>query len=205
MSTADIIEIGQLVQRWGLARDQGRWPVLEDCYTPDGEMHVTWYSGSAKGFVEASRKTFRQEGPRTKHLIGTPVIELNGDRALAETTIQILGRAVISGVAVDNLSYARFIDRIVRHAGQWKIATRTAVYEKDRFDPVIPGPAFDRLMAETDFSAVPEAYRFIGHRLLDMGKALMPGILTDGSPAAEAYRTESEAWLAADRQVFTNR
>ena len=198
MTTADMIEIGQLMQRWGLARDQGRWAVLEACYTPEGEMHVTWYSGSARGFVEASRKTFKQEGPRTKHLIGTPVIELNGDRALAETTIQILGRAVISGVAVDNLSYARFIDRLVRHDGAWRIARRVAVYEKDRFDPVIPGPDFDRLMAETDISAVPEAYRFIGHRLLDMGKALVPGILTDGSPAAEAYRAECEAWLAAD-------
>jgi len=198
MTATDVIEIEQLIHRWGLARDQGRWQTLAGCYTPDGEMHVTWFSGSAADFIAASRKTFQPEGPRTKHVIGTPVIAVNGDRAVAETSIQILGRARIEGVAVDNITWARFIDRIVRHDGAWKIALREAVYEKDRFDPVIPGPAFDRFMAETDFSGVPEAYRFIGYRLLDMGKTLADNILTDGSPAATACLRNSEDWLAGD-------
>lgn len=195
MDFASIVEISHLVQVWGLTRDQGRWESLADCYTPDGEMHVTWYSGSAKGFIEACKRSFQKVGPRGKHVVGQPVVDVRGKRAVAETSVQILARLTLSNVVVDNISHARFIDRLVRQDARWRISSRVAVYEKDRFDPVIPGELFNRLMSETDFSGVPEPYRFIGYRLLQMGRNLQETILCDGSPEAEAYRRSCEEWL----------
>lgn len=195
MDIASIVEIARLMQVWGLSRDQGRWETLADCYTPDGEMHVTWYSGSATGFIEACKRSFQPVGPRGKHIVGHPVIEFDGERAIAETSIQILGRLSLSGLVADNISYARFLDRLVRKEGRWRIASRVAVYEKDRLDPLIPGEHFNRLMSSTDFSGVPEAYRFIGYRLIQMGRELQDNILCDGSAEAAVYWADCQDWL----------
>jgi hypothetical protein len=54
--TADTAEISQLIQRWGMSRDQGRWDELSDTFTADGTIFVTWFSGSFKDFVTASRR-----------------------------------------------------------------------------------------------------------------------------------------------------
>lgn len=194
---ADIVRVTQLVQAWGLYRDQGLWPELASTFTADGAIAVSWFEGSHADFIEACRATHKPRSPRTKHLIGTPVVRIDGDRAIAETSIQILGRATIAGIAVDNTSHARFIDRIVRDGSDWRIAERRAIYEKDRLDPVIPSAAFDRLMSETDFSALPEPYRYLGFRLMEAGRTLRPDILIDGSPEADAALAAAKAWLAA--------
>ncbi|WP_375691314.1 nuclear transport factor 2 family protein [Pseudooceanicola sp. LIPI14-2-Ac024] len=193
--TADVTAIAQLIQRWGLARDQGRWDELADCFTADGTISVTWFTGAFSDFIAASRRTYQPASPRVKHLVGVPVVDVMGDRALAETNIQILGRFAIEGVAVDNTSFARFLDRIVRTPGGWRIQSRVAIYEKDRLDPVVPGPAFDAVMAETDFSTVPEPYRFLGYRLLTSGRSLHPGIVCDG-PGSERLLAAARDWLA---------
>ena len=48
----DRAAITQVVQDWGLARDAGRWDLLESLYTLDATMHTTWFVGSASDFVE---------------------------------------------------------------------------------------------------------------------------------------------------------
>ncbi|WP_010139809.1 nuclear transport factor 2 family protein [Oceanicola sp. S124] len=194
--THDIIEISQLIQAWGHCRDQGRWDDLAAIFTEDGTISVTWFSGPFRDFVDASRRMHQPRGPRVKHLIGQPVVQLNGTRALAETNVQILGRFDIAGTPVDYTSYARFLDRLELGAGGWQIRHREAVYEKDRLDPVVPGADFTRFMAETDFSDLPEPFRYLGYRLLSAGRALHPGILSDGAPEAEAALAGAQDWLA---------
>jgi len=122
-------------------------------------------------------------------------VQVGEGRALAETSVQILGRVNLSGVTVDNTSYARFLDRLIRQDGIWRIAERIAIYEKDRLDPVLPSPAFDRFMSETDFSSIPEAYRYLGYRLIQGGRTLRSDIVVDGSPEAERLLAEAQGWL----------
>lgn len=193
-TATDVTEIAQLIQRWGLCRDQGRWVDLARCFTADGTISVTWFTGTFADFIAASKRAYQPSSPRVKHLIGLPVIELRGDRALAETNIQILGRFSIGAVQVDNTSFARFLDRLVRTSEGWRIERREAIYEKDRLDPVEPGPEFDAFMAGTDFSAVPEPYRYLGYRLLSSGRQLHPGIVCDG-PDSERLLAEAREWL----------
>lgn len=195
-TVADVTEIAQLIQRWGLCRDQGRWEDLRRCFTSDGTISVTWFSGTFTDFIAASQRAYQPRSPRVKHLIGLPVVEIKGDRALAETNIQILGRFSLGGTQVDNTSFARFLDRLVRTPDGWRIRTRVAIYEKDRLDPVVPGPDFDAQMAATDFSAVPEPYRYLGYRLLTSGRQLHSGIVCDG-PESESLLAEARDWLDA--------
>lgn len=198
MDLADRLACMELVQAWALYRDQGRWPELLNTFHPDGTIAVTWFSGRFTEFVARSQKAAQAAltaKSSSKHLIGWPIVTLAGDRAIAETNVSILGRQILAGVQVDNVSYGRFLDRLERRDGVWRILQRVAIYEKDRLDPVIPGPAFDRLMAETDFSPYPEPYRFLAYRLVSAGRTLASPILCHGSDDTQALYRRYQEWL----------
>jgi SnoaL-like protein len=195
-SVEDRLDLIALGQAWGIARDQGLWEHLAETFHPDGTISVTWFSGPFTQFIEASKRMHQPRSPRTKHLIGTPHLRINGRRALSEASVQIIGRFAVNGVAADNICYARFFDKVEKRDGRWRVLERVAIYEKDRLDPVVPSEAFDKFMAETDFSSVPEPYRFLGQRLLALGLKLADSVLCDGSPETLAVLRKGADWLA---------
>src|SRR5712672_1092400 len=111
MHTDDKQACAEVIQAWGLYRDQGRWPELAATFAPEGEIAVSWFSGSFREFVERCRQSF-DKGVRSKHHIFPSVVRLAGDRALGETNIVIHVRQNIGGVPVDMTSHARFLDRL---------------------------------------------------------------------------------------------
>jgi SnoaL-like protein len=195
---SDLGEIAQLIQCWGLCRDQGRWEDLAGTFAPNGTISVTWFSGQFTDFIAASKTAYKDASPRTKHLLGAPVVQVNGNRAVAETNTQILGRFEQDGIAIDNTSYARFLDRLTKTCNGWQITQRVAIYEKDRLDPVEPSEEFEQFMATTDFSQVPEPYRYLGYRLISSGRPLADKIICDGSPDALAVLSDASAWLTSN-------
>jgi len=184
----------ELIQAWGLYRDQGKWPQLLATFVPEGEIAVSWFSGSFREFVSHCRQSF-EAGQRSKHQIFPSCVRLAHDRALAETSITILVRQKIGGVLADMTSYARFLDRLVRRDGRWAIVERTAVYERDRLDPVEPSRAFDKLFAASELSAYPEAYRYMAVRLKAAGRPLAPLVHHDGALHTSQLYARYEAWL----------
>lgn len=195
MTTSDRLDCMDLIQAWALYRDQGRWDELLETFHPDGMIAVTWFKGPFAEFVEASKRAAATSKSLSKHQIGWPLVTIEDDRAISETSIAILGRATLAGVLVDNISYGRFLDRLERRQGRWRIIERVAIYEKDRLDPVMPSEAFDRFMAETDFSIYPEAYRFLAHRLVSGGRNLASPIVVNASPDADALYKRCRQWL----------
>jgi hypothetical protein len=185
----------ELIQTWGLYRDQGKWPELLSTFTADGRIAVSWFSGSFPEFVDRCRKSFAS-GQRSKHQIFPSVLRVEGDRALAETNIVILVRQKIEDVLADLTSNARFLDRLERRSGRWAISERTAIYECDRLDPVEPSEAFGKLFKSTDLSIYPEAYRYMAARLVAAGRELAPVVHRDGSPHTEQLYLRYESWLA---------
>jgi hypothetical protein len=196
-SIEDRFDLIALSQAWGIARDQGLWDELANTFHPEGTISVTWFSGPFTQFIAASKTIYQARGPRTKHLISLPHLKIRCRRALSEMSVQIIGRFIVDGVAADNICYARFFDKVEKRDGRWRILQRVAIYEKDRIDPVAPSEAFDRFMAETDFSGVPEPYRYLGQRLQALGLKLADSILCDGSEEALATLREGAEWLAA--------
>ena len=161
---------------------------------PEGQIAVSWFSGSFGEFVDRCRRSF-EAGQRSKHQIFPSVVRLADDRALAETNIVILVRQKIAGVLADMTSYARFLDRLGRRGGRWAIVERAAIYERERLDPVEPSEAFDKLFAASDLSTYPEAYRYMAARLNAAGRALAPVVHCDGSPHTAQLYARYEAWL----------
>jgi hypothetical protein len=185
----------ELIQSWGLYRDQGKWAELLSTFSADGQITVSWFSGDFAEFVDRCRKSF-ESGQRSKHQIFPSVVRIAGNRALAETNIVILVRQKIEGVLADLTSYARFLDRLECRNGRWAIAERTAIYERDRLDPVEPSQAFTKLFESTDLSIYPEAYRYMAARLVAAGRSLAPMVYRDGSPHTEQLYLRYESWLA---------
>ena len=193
---ADKIACAELIQAWGVARDQGKWKDLRSTFTPDGHISVSWFRGSFEQFVEHCRASFAAGHGWSRHHLFPPTIKLNGDRATAETSVIIRVRQRFNAIDVDLTSCSRFLDRLERHPGGWLIAERAAIYERDRLDPVEPSEAFDQLFAAADLSIYPEPYRYMAARLTAAGRALAPVIYSDGSADTAQLYARYEAWLA---------
>jgi hypothetical protein len=185
----------EVIQAWGLYRDQGKWPQLLATFTPDGQIAVSWFSGSFREFVDRCTNSFNA-GQRSKHHIFPSLVRVAGERAVAETNIVILVRQKIGDVLADMTSYARFLDRLERASGRWAIVERAAIYERDRLDPVEPSEGFSRLFTATDLTVYPEPYRYMAARLVAAGRALAPVVYSDGSPHTAQLYARYEDWLA---------
>jgi len=190
MTADDKRACAELIQSWGLYRDQRRWPELLATFHADGEIAVSWFRGPFGEFVEHCKRA----GP-SKHLLQPALVRVAGDRAVAETSVTILVRQQIDGLAVDMTSRGRFLDRLERRKGQWKMLERAAVYEQDRLDPVVPSDAFTRMMQSIDAARYPEPYRYMAVRLAAAGRALAEPVHHDGSAATNALYARCEAWL----------
>jgi len=190
MTQEDKHACAELILAWGLYRDQRRWTELLGTFHPDGEIAVSWFRGPFSIFVEHCRR-----GGPSKHLILPPLVRVHNDRAVAETSAVILVRQKIEGLAVDMTSRARFLDRLERRGGQWKIRERAAIYEEDRLDPVEPSEAFASIMASASASSYPEPYRYMAVRLAAAGRALAEPVHHDGSAPTQELYARYEAWV----------
>lgn len=197
MDIADRQACAELIQNWGLWRDQGRWKDLTDTFHPDGVIAVSWFRGPFPDFIERCKKNFGT-GTRAKHQCWPAAVRGNGARAVAETNVAILVRQEIDGLWVDLTSRARFLDRIERRGGRWRIAERATVYEQDRLDPVEPSIVFVKLMQAANAAQYPEAYRYMAYRVLAAGRSLANPVHYDGLAETEALKARYDAWLGGD-------
>lgn len=188
--------IRELLQNWGFWRDQGNWDKLRTTFHPEGTMTVTWYSGRFDEFIRRSME-MRKTRSRSKHGIGGSMIRLAGTpatRAVAETNVLINGRSVLGGVEVDSTAWSRFYDQLEKRDGVWRILKRVAIYEKDRFDPVVPGTPLP--LTKKDLEGLPEPYCHLGYALAKGGFPVSSDLPVNGSPALEMLHAEGDAWLA---------
>jgi hypothetical protein len=191
---ADKFACAELIQAWGVFRDQGKWKELRATFTPDGHISVSWFRGSFEQFVERCRASFAAGHGWSRHHLLPSTVRLNGDRAVAETSVVIRVRQKFNAIDVDLTSCSRFLDRLERHAGGWLIAERAAIYERDRLDPVEPSAPFDDLFKAANTAQYPEQYRYMAFRLAHTeGRALASVIYRDGgAETADLYARFSD-------------
>jgi len=194
MDIADKIACAELVQAWGFARDQGRWDDLAAIFHPGGEIAVSWFRGPYPEFVAHCSRNWGK-GSVAKHLLWPARVTLNGDRATAETNVAILVRQSIDGIDVDLTSNGRFVDRIEKRGGVWRMVERATLYEKDRLDPVEPSAAFAAMMAKSDAAKYPVQYRYMAYRVHAAGRTLAEPVHYDGRAETEALKTRYAEWL----------
>ncbi len=189
---ADRQRIRELVENWVLWRDAGDWQRFRSVWHEDGWMMATWFQGPAERFIEVSRSGF-ERGVNILHFLGGSTIDLAGERAIAQTKMQIMQRAPVDGVLCDVVCTGRFYDFIERRHGSWGLVLRQPIYEKDRLDPVDPAArlALDpALLAE-----FPEGYRhlaYLQHKAGFTVKRDMPGLK---GPQVERLYRQGRDWL----------
>ncbi len=184
--------IAEVVQNWALWRDFGDWERLRTTFHPDAIMTTTRSTGPAADFIAAAAGR-RDQGARGTHFIGGSSVRLNGDKALAQSRLILLSRAMLGDIEVDVTCYGRFYDRFVRHNGAWCILRRNVIYEKDRIDTVRPGAMLK--LDEAELMRFPEGYRHLAYLQSRGGAQVAAALPTPRSPALELLYREAGAWL----------
>lgn len=188
----DVLSIRSLIENWAIWRDAGDWDRFATVWHSDGVMAATWFQGSATDFIERSRAGF-EAGVRILHFLGGTSIDVQADRAIAQTKMTITQRDVVHGVLVDVVCTGRFYDFLAREDADWRIVRRQPIYEQDRMDPV--DPAIRVELDATVLSRYPIGYRHLAYLQSHAGfkvKGGLPGLT--GDAVQQLYR-EGSQWL----------
>jgi|SRR5579885_578513 len=192
----DKLVIADLIQFERLYRDQQQWERLRSAYHPDAFIRIGWFAGTGEEYVEASRRLESKKGGwHLTHLTGPTQVQVQGDRAIAETNTLIIRRSKLEGVLVDSTIYCRLYSRVERRDGVWRILSMDVIYEKDTVVPVYPSDRLELNWEELEQG--PAAYRFTTYNLRRLGYSVDPDeIYATDHPerVAQLYR-EAESWL----------
>ena len=129
-------EIQDVIYRYARGIDRLDLDLVRSCYHPDAYDDHGAFKGSVDEFIDAAGP-FLSRWTATQHFMGNMLIEVDGDRARAETyAVAYHRREDEAGDGKDDIMGIRYVDRFERRGGAWKIAHRVVVNEWRRVDPV---------------------------------------------------------------------
>jgi hypothetical protein len=190
--TEDRLAIRDLIEDWAVLRDARLWNDFRKVWHDDGVMQATWFQGTADEFIKVSQEGY-DKGVRILHFLGGMNIEINANRAIAQTKMTISQRGPVDGVVCDVVCTGRFYDFFEKRFSRWGLVLRQPIYEKDRCDPVDPAAALN--LDQDILKLYPEGYRhlaYLQHKIGYKVKRDMPGL--DG-PELDALYARGRAWL----------
>ncbi len=151
----DRMEIQDCLFRYIRGVDRKNWDLVRSAYHTDAYDDHGNYKGGIDGFIESLVKrhaTIEQ----SMHVVGNMVIEFDGpDGALMETYFithqrispeagdarlpYLRGTPIAKDQAVETEVVGRYVDRLTRRDGVWRVAHRTVVFEVSRGQPAPAG------------------------------------------------------------------
>ncbi|PYH77646.1 hypothetical protein BO82DRAFT_386526 [Aspergillus uvarum CBS 121591] len=187
--------IQSLLIRERYYRDTNQWAKLRSSYHPDTSktrIDITWYQGDIDGFVSGSR-AMAASGTGAIHTISPVEIHLESDKALAESTGSVSIRFPYRGRSYDCVAVTRFISRLERVSGRWKLLSLEAIYDRDWITPVLPYASDNVLPLPVEGR---ESYKCISWVLSLRGFTIKPDLPGVDDPASCArLMEESMEWL----------
>jgi 3-phenylpropionate/cinnamic acid dioxygenase small subunit len=125
----DLEEIRRLFESYGYYLDHGMWTEYASLYAKDGQMRLGPMRADGRDEIErvAREVIGAQFDPSADavslvHLIGSPRIELEGDRATSEVMWTVVGKGPDGRASVTG--QGRHLDDLVREDGRWRIQKR---------------------------------------------------------------------------------
>ena len=164
----DRLTIAEVILRERTARDCALWEEMASYYHPASEIEVSWFKGSGAEFVERTKLQYEATRKRSDemermnfHEMGSAVVIVRGDRAIAETACTLHSFFPLDGVACKNTGYVRLLWRAQRLDDRWLIAGLRCVYIRDLITACNPSqvPKIDQ--AELD--RYRPSYRFTSY------------------------------------------
>ena len=188
----DRLVIRDLLENWAVWRDAADWERFSTVWHDGGRMMATWFQGTSDEFIEVSREGFNR-GVRMLYFLGGSSIDVEGDRAIAQTKMTISQRAKVEGVICDVVCTGRFYDFLEKREGRWGLVLRQPIYERDRIDPVDSTATLKldwmRLMS------FPEGYRHLAYLQIGIGYSVRPDMPGLTGPEVDALYVKGARWL----------
>jgi len=191
----DKLTIIETVQNWAVWRDAGDWERFRTVWHDDGWMSATWFQGPAPAFIKVSKEGF-DKGVSILHFLGGTSVDLQGDRAVAQTKMTINQRAQVEGVWVDVVCTGRFYDFFEKRAGKWAIVRRQPIYEKDRMD--VLDPSVSLKLDAALLASFPEGYRHLAYLQSRIGFKIKPDMPGLKGEVVQALYARGAKWLAGE-------
>jgi len=198
MSTPDVDmllekqRIREVVENWVVLRDSGQWEKFKSVWHSDGVMMATWFQGHYEEFIKVSIEGWNK-GVSILHFLGGCSVEVNGDRAIAQTKMTITQRGPVDGVICDVVCTGRFYDFMEKREGRWGVVLRQPIYEKDRLNPL--DPAAHLQLDQELLNRFPEGYRHLAYIQTKLGFTVKPDMPQLKGPAVEALYQRGQDWL----------
>lgn len=125
----------EVVLRYCRGIDRLDLELVRSCYHPDAVDHHTGFTGTRDEYVAWVGQGLRRFAG-TMHVVANHLVELEGDVAYSET----YGNAHHWGQPAEDpslnfVSGFRYVDRLERRGGEWRITERHAVREWTRAIP----------------------------------------------------------------------
>jgi hypothetical protein len=189
---ADKIVIREVVENWAVWRDALMWDQFRAVWHDDGRMMATWFQGTFEEFIKVSQQGY-DKGVRILHFLGGSSIEVNRNRAIAQTKMTISQRAVVDKVLCDVVCTGRFFDFFEKRRGRWAIVLRQPIYEKDRLDPIDPSAKLK--LDKKILARFPEGYRHLAYLQTRIGYKVKPDMPGLDGPEVKALYARGATWL----------
>jgi hypothetical protein len=184
--------IREVVENWVVLRDSGQWEKFKSVWHSDGVMMATWFQGHYEEFIKVSIEGWNK-GVSILHFLGGCSVDVNGDRAIAQTKMTITQRGPVDGVICDVVCTGRFYDFMEKREGRWGVVLRQPIYEKDRLNPL--DPSANLQLDQELLNRFPEGYRHLAYIQTKLGFTVKPDMPQLKGPAVEALYQRGQDWL----------
>ena len=123
--------------RYCRAVDRMDFDLLRTCFHADAAADYGFFNGGVDEFVAMAREGLKAYAGTT-HFTGNQLVKVRGDSAWAEHYTVATHRcpADESGPLRDLVTTVRYVDRMERRDGEWRIAKRVLILDWWRADPV---------------------------------------------------------------------
>lgn len=129
-------EITDILNQYARGWDRLDEEALRGCFWPEAQHQHGGFKGLSQDFItKAFPMVAKVKG--TRHSISNVFIEIEGDRAFAECYFAATHRRM-NAAGTDEEDYflsGRYLDRLERRGGVWKIAMRRGLNEFERVEP----------------------------------------------------------------------
>jgi hypothetical protein len=129
-------EIRRVLERYCRGVDRCDADLISSCYHADSTDDHGMWQGPGVAFGPFCAETLRKHTSATQHKLGQSMIDVQGDTASCETYVVAYHRVEREGETLLDTAGARYLDRMERREGEWKIADRVVVVEWDRRERV---------------------------------------------------------------------
>jgi len=143
-------DIHELFLRYARAFDRTDYDLVVSVFHPDATHNHDGIDRPVSELLGALKNPQRNAVRSLSHSICNELIELDGDVAFGESYYLACHRLEHAGKDWDWIVGGRYLDRVERRNGEWRIAHRTMVYDWARIDPVSERPGDLMLIQSTD-------------------------------------------------------